>query len=315
MFGWELRVAGTGTKTCVTAQSFAKALPWELMLRAASSSRWVFNSIMWHTTGLLINMCMGFLVAQCRRPWFNPWVRKIPWRKAWLPTPVFLGSPGGSDSKESACNVGDLDLIYGLGRSLGGGHGIATHSNILAWRIPMDRGAWWATVPGVPKSWTWLEWLSIAQNSMLSSEKSFLNAEEFFFTPLISLSIFLCVLSHSLSYQTLLIVTRIVNTQYALIISVFICHGCHKTMLQPKWLKQHNLFSHNSGYLKSKIKVSAPLISSEAALLPLEMDICSPSSHGHHPPVWISLLISYYKDTSQCMRLYPNDLILNSLPI
>ena len=29
--------------------------------------------------------------------------------------------------------------------------GMATHSSILAWRIPMDRGAWWATVPGVTK--------------------------------------------------------------------------------------------------------------------------------------------------------------------
>ena len=29
---------------------------------------------------------------------------------------------------------------------------IATHSRILAWRIPMDRGAWWATVHGVAKS-------------------------------------------------------------------------------------------------------------------------------------------------------------------
>ena len=27
-----------------------------------------------------------------------------------------------------------------------------THSSILAWRIPMDRGAWWATVHGVAKS-------------------------------------------------------------------------------------------------------------------------------------------------------------------
>ena len=27
--------------------------------------------------------------------------------------------------------------------------GMATHSNILAWRIPMDRGTWWATVHGV----------------------------------------------------------------------------------------------------------------------------------------------------------------------
>ena len=30
--------------------------------------------------------------------------------------------------------------------------GMATHSSILAWRIPKDRGAWWATVPGVAES-------------------------------------------------------------------------------------------------------------------------------------------------------------------
>ena len=60
---------------------------------------------------------------QCRRPRFNSWVRKIPWRRDRLPTPVFLGFPNGSDGKESACNIGDLDLIPGLGRSPGGGHG------------------------------------------------------------------------------------------------------------------------------------------------------------------------------------------------
>ena len=32
--------------------------------------------------------------------------------------------------------------------------GMATHSNILAWRIPMARGAFWAAVHGVAKSWT-----------------------------------------------------------------------------------------------------------------------------------------------------------------
>ena len=32
--------------------------------------------------------------------------------------------------------------------------GKATHSNILSWRIPMDRGAWRAAVHGVAKSWT-----------------------------------------------------------------------------------------------------------------------------------------------------------------
>ena len=29
--------------------------------------------------------------------------------------------------------------------------GMATHSSILAWRIPLDRGAWWTTVHGVAK--------------------------------------------------------------------------------------------------------------------------------------------------------------------
>ena len=42
--------------------------------------------------------------------------------KIWLPIPVFLGFPGGSDSKESACNAGDLGSIPGLGRPPGEGH-------------------------------------------------------------------------------------------------------------------------------------------------------------------------------------------------
>ena len=32
--------------------------------------------------------------------------------------------------------------------------GEATHSSILAWRIPMDRGAWWAAVHGMARSQT-----------------------------------------------------------------------------------------------------------------------------------------------------------------
>ena len=31
--------------------------------------------------------------------------------------------------------------------------GMATHSSMLAWRIPMDRGAWWVTVQGITKNW------------------------------------------------------------------------------------------------------------------------------------------------------------------
>ena len=62
------------------------------------------------------------------------------------------GSSGGSDGKESACSVGDLGLIPGFRRSPGGGQ--ATHTSMLARRIPMDRGTWWATVHGVTKSQT-----------------------------------------------------------------------------------------------------------------------------------------------------------------
>ena len=57
-----------------------------------------------------------------------------PWRRDRLTSPVFLGFPGGSANKESACNVGDLDLTPVLGRSLEKGK--ATHSSILIWRIP-----------------------------------------------------------------------------------------------------------------------------------------------------------------------------------
>ena len=88
--------------------------------------------------------------------------------------------------EESACNSGDPSLIPKSGRSPGEGidyplqyswaslvaqmvknppamqetweipwrEGMATHSSILACRIPMDRGAWWATVHGVAKSQT-----------------------------------------------------------------------------------------------------------------------------------------------------------------
>ena len=47
---------------------------------------------------------------------------------------VSSGFPGSSDGKELACNVGDQGSISGLGRSAG--EEMATHSRILAWRIP-----------------------------------------------------------------------------------------------------------------------------------------------------------------------------------
>ena len=53
---------------------------------------------------------------------------------------VSMDFPGGSNSKESACNVGDLGSIPGQEEPLE--KGMATHSSILAWRIP------WTEEPG-----------------------------------------------------------------------------------------------------------------------------------------------------------------------
>ena len=50
-------------------------------------------------------------------PRFDSWDAKIHWRSDRLPTPVFLGFLCGSAGKESICNVGDLGLSPGLGRS------------------------------------------------------------------------------------------------------------------------------------------------------------------------------------------------------
>ena len=54
---------------------------------------------------------------QCRRPWFNSWVRKIHCRRDRPHTPVFLGFLRGLAGKESACNMGHWGSIPGLGRS------------------------------------------------------------------------------------------------------------------------------------------------------------------------------------------------------
>ena len=66
-----------------------------------------------------------------------------------------LSFPGSSDSKASAYNAGDIrdvGLIPGLRRSPGEGKGNPLQYSCL--ENPMDRGAWWATVHGVAKSWT-----------------------------------------------------------------------------------------------------------------------------------------------------------------
>ena len=67
-----------------------------------------------------------------------------------------MGFPDGTPA-----NVGDIidrGMIPGLEGPLK--KGMATHSIILAWRIPIDREAWQATVHRVTKTWTRLKHLS-----------------------------------------------------------------------------------------------------------------------------------------------------------
>ena len=66
-----------------------------------------------HVYFMSLENCLGF----------NPWVGKIRWRRDRLPTPVYLGFPGGSAGKEFTCNVGDMGSVPGLWRSSAEGKG------------------------------------------------------------------------------------------------------------------------------------------------------------------------------------------------
>ena len=76
----------------------------------------------------------------------------LSWKKIYIYNIQWL--PGSSDSKESACNAGDLGSIPGSGRSPGEAHGNPLQYSFL--ENSVDRGACQATVHGVAKSWTWL---------------------------------------------------------------------------------------------------------------------------------------------------------------
>ena len=104
---------------------------------------------------------------------FNTWVGKIRWRSR-LPTPVSLGFPCDSARKESACNVGDLGSIPGLGRSPGEEKVYPLQYSGL--ETSMD-----CIVHGVTKSQTWLSnfyfyfplyevqrWLEVIYDHLLS---------------------------------------------------------------------------------------------------------------------------------------------------
>ena len=109
---------------------------------------------------ICLSLCPYYIVAslvaqlvknlpEIQETWFNSWVRKIHPRDR-LPTPLFLGFPGGSDGKESACNVRDLGSIPRLGSSPGEGNSYPLQYS--GQENSMDRWAWWAAVHGISES-------------------------------------------------------------------------------------------------------------------------------------------------------------------
>ena len=83
---------------------------------------------------------------------------------SWIGVWGIAEDPGGSGSNESACNAGKPGSIPESGRCPGGGNGNPLHYSCL--EISIDRGAWRTTVPGVTKSWTWLNyWIHMHRHS------------------------------------------------------------------------------------------------------------------------------------------------------
>ena len=116
-----------------------------------SSDKWIMYT-MKHYSAIKKNEILPFTAMWMGLESIYAWWNNRKTNTIWYH--LYVGFPGGSDGKESTGNAGDLGLIPGLERPLE--EGMATHSSILAWRIPMDRGAWLATVHGVTKSRIWL---------------------------------------------------------------------------------------------------------------------------------------------------------------
>ena len=81
----------------------------------------------WVSSGLTTGTSCSLPKARCRYTFLPSWVSSgLTWRAT-----VMVGFPTGSDGKDSACDVGDLGSIPGLGRSPGGGHGNPLQSSCL----------------------------------------------------------------------------------------------------------------------------------------------------------------------------------------
>ena len=87
---------------------------------------------------------------------FNPWVRKIPWSRAWHPTPIFFRASQVAQWVKNLFAMQEM-WFQSLDQEDPLEEGMATHSKYSCLENPIDRGAWRVTVHGVAKSWTRLK--------------------------------------------------------------------------------------------------------------------------------------------------------------
>ena len=109
----------------IKCKEFYQLWPWSHCLTSLSLCkmrdllcRWYSYIFRTQKRASLVAQLVNHLPA-IQETQFDSWIKKVPWRRDRLPTPVYLDFPGGLDRKELACNVGDLGSIPGLGRSLG----------------------------------------------------------------------------------------------------------------------------------------------------------------------------------------------------
>ena len=74
-------------------------------------------------------------MCQCRRCWFDPWIRNIPWRRKWLPPPVFL--PGKAHGQRSLAG-------YSWWSRKRAGHKLASKQLSILWILfaSFSLGSW-----------------------------------------------------------------------------------------------------------------------------------------------------------------------------
>ena len=126
--------------------------PWFYLLPAR-----YLVSLGWNPTWCFWGRPPWFWVFSCERLRNHEECFLIPTLGFMRTPPQTWGFPCGLVVKNPPSNVGDAEdacLIPGSGRSPGGGNGNALQYSCL--KNPKDGGAWWATVPGVTKSWTQL---------------------------------------------------------------------------------------------------------------------------------------------------------------